>query len=164
MSWRAAGLLPLLLLAGCEPRHVPEPLLRFEGLPVRGSIADAKREGFPWCVTQTRTLRCRREGVMVMGQGPYTAAADLYHKDGSGGFDKLTLWHPYDQRAVSEVGKVLKAQGWQLCRTGPNERHGDQEIYRKAGAPVRFSIDLSYYGKRRIRLIPERGQPTGKCW
>ena len=101
---------------------------------------------------------------MVAGKGPFSGALDLRHADGSGGFYQLTLWHADDQdKAVYAVGPALQAQGWSLCRTG-TEFRGDQEIYTKAGAPVRFSIDISYWGKRRLRVLPELGQPIGYCW
>ena len=101
---------------------------------------------------------------MVAGKGPFSGALDLRHPDGGGGFHQLTLWHPSDQKAVASVGAMLKAQGWSLCRTGPTEFRGDQEIYTRAGARVRFSIDISYWGKRRLRILPELGQPIGHCW
>jgi hypothetical protein len=163
MRWQAT-LLPLVLLAGCEERRTPPAALWFEGLPVRGSAADAQAAGFTRCVTIARSLRCRREGVMVEGKGPFSAAVDLLYSDGSGGFDQLIFWDDRDQNAVNVVGDLLEARGWQLCRTGPNEDRGDQEIYTKAGAPVRFSIDLSYWGKRRLRILPETNQPKGRCW
>jgi hypothetical protein len=157
------ALLPALLFY-YEPRQGPPPSLWFGDLPVRGSLADANRAGFGQCMASGRHMRCRREGVMLLGQGPYSAAVDLLYEDGGGGFEQLTLWHPGDQHAVSDVAEVLKAQGWRLCRTGVDETRGDQEIFTRPGARVRFSIDLSYWGKRRVRILPERGQPTGRCW
>ena len=50
-----------------------------------------------------------------------------------------------------------------LCRTGWEDR-GDQEIWTKPGARVRVLMDLSYWSKRRMRVFPEKGQPTGRCW
>lgn len=160
-------LLLLPLLTACEPAQKPPPALWFEGLPVRGSMGDAQRAGLTDCVRDTRSVRCRGDRVMVMGKGPYTGAADLLYGDGSGGFEGLTLWHDGDQNndpaGVQAVGDLLKARGWQLCRTG-EEMRGDQEIYTRAGAPVRFSIDISYWGKRRLRILPEQNQPKGHCW
>ncbi|UZK67537.1 hypothetical protein [Sphingomonas sp. M1-B02] len=161
---RYATLLPLVLLASCEERRKPPAALWFEGLPVRGSAAEAQAAGFTRCGTVGRSLRCRREGVMVAGKGPYAAAVDLLYSDGSGGFDQLTVWDDRDQSAVNAVGTLLESQGWQLCRTGLDDNRGDQAIYTKAGVPVRFSIDLSYWGKRRLRILPETNQPKGKCW
>ena len=100
---------------------------------------------------------------MLAGQGPYHAAIDLDRSDGSGGFRQVTLWHGSSQTAVNAVGHALIARGWSLCRTGLQDR-GDQEIYTRPGAPVRISVDISYWNKRRLRVLPERGQVTGKCW
>jgi hypothetical protein len=160
----AGGLLALVLLAGREPVPPPPKAFWLGALPVQGALADALHAGFARCLETTRKLRCRKEGVMLVGQGPYSAAVDLRAADGRGGFEGITLWHQWDQQAVGAVGDVLEARGWKLCRTGPHEFRGDQQIYTRAGAPVRFSMDLSYWGKRRLRVLPERGQPTGHCW
>ncbi|CAN5428790.1 hypothetical protein BH10PSE15_BH10PSE15_12630 [soil metagenome] len=90
---------------------------------------------------------------MLEGTGPYEAALDLVGSDGSGGFDQLLLWHDSDQYAVYAVTDVLEKQGWRSCNTGTDD-HGDQNIYTHAGVPVRVSMDLSYWGKRRLRVIP----------
>jgi hypothetical protein len=156
--------LPLILVIGFEPHRKPPRALWFEGVPVRGSMADAQRAGFTDCIRFTRSVRCQREGVMIAGEGPYSAGVDLLYRDGSGGFDEVVLWSDDDQKAVSRVGRVAKDRGWSLCRTGPTEFRGDQEIYRSARSPVRLSIDISYWNKRRLRMIPEQDQPTGHCW
>ena len=64
---------------------------------------------------------------------------------------------------MSRIGNELAEQGWDQCRTGQEDR-GDQRILTKPGSPVRVSIDITYWGKRRLRILPERGQPTGHCW
>ncbi|WP_066797125.1 hypothetical protein [Sphingomonas soli] len=154
-----------VLIAGHEPIFPPPRGLWLGTLPVQGDRADAMRAGLTHCTSATRNrLRCRKDGVMLMGLGPYTAAVDMYGADGRGGFYQLTLWDSDDQDTVQEVGTRLKAQGWSLCRTAHNEFAGDQEIYTRAGAPVRFSIDISYWGKRRLRILPELNEPTGHCW
>ena len=48
------------------------------------------------------------------------------------------------------------------CETG-NERWGDQDIYTRQGVPVRVSMDLSYYGKRRARILPPWNQRERSC-
>ncbi|RYG85255.1 MAG: hypothetical protein EON59_12595 [Alphaproteobacteria bacterium] len=155
----------MVLLAGRVPVPPPPSALLLGTLPVQGSRADALRAGFTHCTEGTRNrLRCRRAGVMLAGQGPYTAAVDMLGTDGRGGFYQLTLWDDGDQKSIRAVGRLLKANGWSLCRTGPNENAGDQEIYTRAGSRVRFSIDISYWGKRRVRILPELNQPTGYCW
>lgn len=159
----AAILAVVMVLTGCGTAGPPPREMLYEGLPIQGSIATAKRLGFDTCVRVGRGLRCRSGAVRLKGQGPYRAAVDLLELDGSGGFYQLTLWHDRDQHAVSAVGDALEKDGWQLCRTGQEDR-GDQEIYTKPGSRVRISIDLSYWGKRRIRVLPELGQPTGYCW
>jgi hypothetical protein len=159
-----AVLLPLALLGGCKAQPGPPAALWFDGLPVRGSLADAQRAGFTRCVMMdARSMRCRRNGVMVAGQGPYNAAVDLKGGDGSGGFHQLTLWNEGDQQGLYAVGEVFRKRGWSICRTGQIDR-GDQTIYTRQGSRVRLSMDISYYSKRRLRVMPEAGQPTGYCW
>ena len=150
------------LLGGCDPAPPPPPARSFEGLPVTGSRAFAEKLGFTPCIDTSNALRCRKAGVMLLGAGPYSAAVDL-RGSGESGFDELTLWHDDDQSAVLAVADRLKELGWTLCRTGQEDR-GDQDIWTKAGAPVRFSMDVSYWGKRRMRVLPEQNQPTGRCW
>lgn len=150
----AAALLAGILVAGREPVRTPPPPLAFAGLPVSGSVADARRAGFTRCVRiDAFRLRCRRAPVMLFGGGPYEAAVDLIGSEGRGGFDRLTLWQEGDQYAVYKLVEALQRQGWRHCETG-DERWGDQDIYTHPGAPVRVSMDLSYYGKRRVRFLP----------
>lgn len=154
---RAAIAIAALLLAGCnsEPPAPPPPSLAYAGLPVSGSLADARRAGFDQCLQMDGGhLRCRRSGVMLLGAGPYEAALDLTGGDGASGFRQITLWHDRDQSAVLKVSEALKKQGWAFSYTGEGGR-GDQMILTKKGAPVHFSIDLSYWGKRRVRILPE---------
>ena len=158
--WLAIG--AALALAACKATP-PPPNLAFDGLPVTGNRAHAESLGFGGCKETSDALRCRRSGVMLMGQGPFEGAVDLRNRDDRVGFRQLTLWHDSDQRAVLGVGKRLAAQGWRLCRTGQEDR-GDQEIWTKPGASVRFSVDISFWGKRRLRILPETGDPLGHCW
>ncbi|MCP3731837.1 hypothetical protein M9978_15535 [Sphingomonas sp. MG17] len=159
---RVATSLILILAGGCEPARVPPGNLSVEGLPVTGSLAFAQRAGFTRCLDFNSYLRCRRDGIYLAGEGPYQGAIDARGADGGGGFDQLTLWHERDQRAVVAVARKLAVSGWRLCRTQIDDR-GDQNIWRKAGSKVRVSIDVSYWGKRRLRVLPELGQATGKC-
>lgn len=154
----------LALLSACGGPEVSPPAnTSLEGLPITGSVPFAKSLGFTRCLDFNAYLRCRREGIMFVGEGPYSGAVDSSGTDGRGGFRNLTLWSEQDQFAVTKVGQRLLAAGWRLCRTGTADR-GDQSIYTKPGSAVRVSIDASYWGKRRLRVIPESGQPTGKCW
>jgi hypothetical protein len=98
-------------------------------------------------------LRCQRSGVLLWGRGPYRAAVDMDGSEGQSGFDHLTLWSDDDQDAIYRLVAVLKRTGWTYCYTGPEEA-GDQAIFTRPGTPVRVSIDISYYGKRRARLLP----------
>lgn len=150
-----------LLVTGCAPTP-PPPNQAFEGLPVMGDQAFAEKLGFAPCFPTSNAIRCRKEGVTLFGKGPFRGAVDMKEGKGSG-FYELTLWHDSDQDSVLVLNPVLKAQGWQLCRTGQEDR-GDQEIWTRAGSKVRFSVDISYWGKRRFRILPERGQPTGHCF
>lgn len=159
---RSAMVLALVLLAGCEPSKPPPPSRSFGGLPVSGNAADAKKAGFTNCSDGRNGLVCRRDNVMLLGQGPYNAALDMIGSDGSGGFAQLTLWHDGDQMAVQAVGNTLEREGWHMCLTGTDER-GDLEIYSRPGAAVRAAIDISYWGKRRLRIIPEGQADTPQC-
>lgn len=107
-------------------------------------------------------MRCRRHAVMLEGQGPYEAAVDLVGGRGKGGFHELTLWHDTDQYAVYKIRDALRNRGWRYCYTG-TDRRGDQVIYTRKGVPVRISMDLSYWGKRRLRLIPEWNDKEQRC-
>lgn len=152
MVW-CRSVLALTLLGGCRGAdHPPPPPTSFEGLPVSGSLDDALRAGFTRCRSEWTEMRCRRDSVMLLGQGPFNAAVDLDGGYGDGGFDQITLWHDRDQSAVISVGTVLERQGWRTCYTGAGRR-GDQAIYTHKGATVRFSMDLSYWAKRRLRII-----------
>lgn len=160
-----ALVLALVLTTACEraPDAPPPANLSFEGLPVMGDLAFARNAGFTRCMELGRYLRCRREGVAFGGGGPYQAAVDAVGREGASGFQELSLWSDTDQSALSRVGDDLVAQGWDECRTGEEDR-GDQRILTKAGSPVRISIDITYWGNRRLRILPERGQPMGHCW
>jgi hypothetical protein len=136
----------------------------FDGLPVSGGLATARNAGFTYCIEFTVDMRCRKQVVMVLGQGPYRAAVDLEGSDGGGGFDQLTLWHDLDQTAVFAVGDTLERRGWRSCYRNTSQGDwGDQKIYRREGSSVRFSMDLSYWGKRRLRVIPEWNKRVPSC-
>jgi hypothetical protein len=155
--------LALLALAGCDGRYPPAPPHRtFDGLPISGTLADARAAGFTRCLFNNASVRCLRGGVMLRGHGPYDAAVDLGGKDGRGGFDRITLWHAADQHAVEEVGFALRAAGWRYCYTGEGHR-GDQAIYIRPGSAARVSIDLSYWMKRRLRIFPEANRRKPRC-
>lgn len=153
----------LMLAGGCEAPTAPPRNLLIDGLPVAGTLAFAHRSGFRQCLDFNNALRCRRDGIFLVGEGPYSGAVDAGGSNGGEGFRQLTLWSERDQDAVLAVGDKLSDHGWTLCRTGTQDR-GDQDIYTRPGSRVRVSIDTSFWGKRRLRLIPDFGQPTGKCW
>ncbi len=158
-----ATVLACALLTACAPPALPPPPNRsFDGLPVTGSRHFAETMGFTRCLDTSNALRCRRGGVMLFGAGPYSAAVDI-DRNGRSGFHQVTLWHDTNQNAVHAVSDALGERGWHLCRTG-SEARGDQEIWTRPGSRVRIMMDLSYWGKRRVRILPEQGQPTGRCW
>ena len=167
MPPRTTILASSVLLAACTPTPAPPPPPNraFEGLPITGTRAFAERMGFTRCVDTASALRCRRDGVTLFGSGPYSAAVDL-HRNGRSGFQLLTVWHDRDQYAVYAISDALRDRGWSLCRTGTADR-GDQMIWSRpgtaAGQGVRVMMDLSYWSKRRIRIVPELGQPLGPC-
>jgi hypothetical protein len=114
----------------------------------------AARGGFRHCFNMDAVhVRCRRAGVTLYGRGPYEAAVDLRGSRGQSGFDHLVLWHDGDQRALYDILPSLHRRGWRLCITG-TDRAGDQAIFTRKGEPVRISMDISYYGKRRLRILP----------
>lgn len=146
-------LLPLVSL-GCTPNRQPPPVLLFAGLPVSGDLQSALRTGFRNCFNlDAINVRCRRHGVFVQGHGPYEAAVDLRGSKGQSGFDHLTLWHDQDQRAVYDILVSLHRAGWRSCHTG-NQHSGDQAIFTHPAARVRISVDISFYGNRRLRVFP----------
>lgn len=152
-----------MLCAGCEPVRAPPPALFYGDLPVSGNLADARAAGFDDCFNMDSIhMRCRRHGVMLENQGPYEAAVDLVGSDGRGGFDQLILWHERDNNAVYKVTELLKKRGWHYCYTGTDYR-GDQLILTRKGLSIRMSMDLSYWGKRRLRLIPQWNQKDQRC-
>ncbi len=144
-----------LISASCAPDPPPPPPLYLAGLPVSGSVEIALREGFAACFNDTAiSVSCRRHSVMLYGQGPYEAAIDLRGRNGQSGFFGLTLWHDEDQRALFNLLPELMRRGWHYCYTG-NDRAGDQAIFTHDGERVKISIDISYFGKRRIRILPK---------
>ena len=160
---RSATLCTAMLCAGCEPAGEPPPSLFFSGLPISGGLADAQRAGFNTCFnTDAVHMLCRQHGVMLEDHGPYEASVGLEGSDGRGGFDQVTLWHDRDNNAVHKIADTLKHQGWNECFTG-DDRAGDLAIYTLKGSPVRISMDLSYWGKRRLRIIPEWNQRERRC-
>lgn len=155
--------LALALLMGCRgPDHPPPPATFFDGLPVSGSLDDAIKAGFTRCRSEWTEMRCRRDSVMLLGHGPFNAAVDLNGGHGGGGFDQLILWHDRDQAAAIAIVTFLESRGWRTCYTGAGRR-GNQAIYTHHAARVRFSLDLSYWGKRRLRIIPEWNNREGRC-
>lgn len=154
-----SGTITLLLAAGCQAQKPPPPALTFLELPVAGDRDNAVRAGFDRCIyVDAVSVRCRKGGVMLFGAGPYQAAVDLLGKDGRSGFDHLTLWHDTDQRALYAAIRAAVKSGWDLCYTG-TDRAGDQAIFSRTGEPVRIYLDISYWGKRRIRIYPAATAP-----
>ena len=163
VGMRGALVTALLLCVSCGgPDRPPPPPASFDGLPISGSLDDALRSGFTSCREDTTEMRCRRSNVMFLGFGPFNAALDLNGYNGGGGFDQLTLWHDRDQSALIPIGTALERQGWRLCLTGEGDR-GDQAIYTHPRARARISMDLSYWGKRRLRVIPDWNAREPRC-
>ncbi len=155
---------PVLLLvaavAGCKaraPENPPPAPRSFDGLPVMGDMASATAAGFGGCLEVNRGLRCHKNGVTLVGTGPYDAAVDLLGDDGAGGFDHLTLWHPSDQGAILAVGDALKRAGWHSCLKG------EQEDYTRAASSIRIAIDAAYWGKRRVVITDEGAEAKPRC-
>lgn len=165
-SFHFAAMASVLALAsGCGRADdaPPPPRLSFQGLPVTGDLDLARQAGFTSCLEYNIYFRCRREGVMFEGVGPFHAAVDARGTDGASGFREVSLWSVENQHILPRLARRLVSEGWSECRTGEEDR-GDQHILTKAGSPVRLSIDITYWGNRRLRILPEAGQETGKCW
>ncbi|TZG26050.1 hypothetical protein [Sphingomonas montanisoli] len=159
---RRATLLAFTLLSACTPQRPAPPRVMFDGVPIAGSLADAHKAGFTACIADNVSMRCRRPNLMMLGQGPYSAAIDLVGSDGGGGFDRLSIWHDSDQNAVLSIGEVLKQHGWHSCLKGSGGR-GEVEDYTRPGSPVRVSIEISYWGKRPVNIIREAGVAKPAC-
>ena len=144
----------LILSVEFEPAAPPPPPQGFAGLPVSGSVCFVRRAGFRDCFNKDAVdLRCRRHAVRFLGAGPYEAAVDLRGGYGESGFDQLVLWSEADNDAVFAVIVALTRRGWHYCYTG-SEDWGDQAVFTRAGAPVRVSVDISYWGRRRLTVLP----------
>lgn len=91
-----------------------------------------------------------------------TPAPGLTPNSKWGGFDEVILWHDRDNYAVFDITEHLKRLGWKYCYTGMG-RWGDQAIFTQEGAPVRISMDLTYYSKRRLRILPEWSNRARRC-
>lgn len=158
----AGSLLALTLIGGCQ-RPPPPPGLALDDLPISGTLSGATGRGFTDCLRSDATaMRCRRHNVMVFGLGPFEAAVDLAGGDGSGGFDQVTFWHDRDQYAVYAIAEAFERKGWTSCYNSLSDR-GDQIIYARKGVPFRVMMDLSYYGKRRLRFVPDWNRRDRRC-
>jgi len=150
---RHGALVTLLLMAGCSEYQPPAPFTSFDGIPVSGSLADARYAGFNSCFSGPAYIRCKRHGVMIEGQGPYDAAVELGEGDGSKGFSYVTVSSEKDQNALIAVQNALIRNGWNYCYTG-KEMKGDQAIFTRDGDHVTLSMDISYSFTRRLRIFP----------
>jgi hypothetical protein len=149
-----APVLALTLLASCNEARHPPAAFWFEGLPVTGSLADARRAGFTNCVSHNIDMRCRKEGVLLRRHGPFSAAVDLAGGDGAGGFDHLVLWHPSDQGALVAITTELRKEGWSECLTPGGGAWEGQAIYRRKDSPIFIALDLTYWDRRTLKLYP----------
>ena len=92
-------------------------------------------------------------GVMLNGYGPFEAAVDLRGSKGQHGFDHLTLWSDGDQMALYKVLPAFYRSGWRSCHTELGH-WGGEAVFTRRGMPVFISVDISYWGKRRLRVFP----------
>ena len=156
--------LAALALSGCgEAPKPPEKPIKanavFEGLPLSGNQATAIAAGLTDCVDATKGVRCRKDGIRVMGVGPVSVAVDLELKadDGSARFDHVTLWHPTDQGVVLGLEGTLADAGWKSCITITEER------FWRPPSPLRIAIDTSYWGHRRVVISAPPPDPKPYC-
>lgn len=141
--------LTLLALPGCGDRlsdaakeSPVAPSAVFEGLPLSGNMATAVAAGFGNCIEDTKAIRCRKNGMSLLGVGPLSAAVDLTGTPAR--FDHVTLWHSTDQGLVLDIKPMLERAGWQSCLTP------DAERLWKPPSPLRIAIDTNYWGSRRF--------------
>ncbi|GAA3996941.1 hypothetical protein [Sphingomonas humi] len=158
-----APVLALTLLTSCDEARQPPAAFSFEGLPVAGSIADAQRAGFTNCVSHNIDMRCRKEGVSLKRHGPFSAAVDLQGGGGEGGFDHLILWNPSDQSALVAITTQLRGEGWSECLTPVGDAWKGQAIYQRKGAPIFYSLDLTYWDRRTLKLYPAAPAKIPAC-
>lgn len=158
--------LAALASSGCgdqPPQAKPEPpaipAATFEGLPLSGNLATALAAGFGDCLDGTHGLRCRKDGVMLMGVGPLSAAIDLDvpSQTGNPRFDHVTLWHATDQGATLGLRPILERAGWQSCLTPDAER-----IWHPP-SPLRIAVDTNYWGSRRLVISAPPPDPKPYC-
>lgn len=157
-----SAMLSMALLAGCTPHRQPPPSRSFHGLPVSGTLADARRAGFTRCISDPVSMRCRLSGIRVEGQGPYEAAVDLVGSDGNGGFDVLTIWCDRGETALFDAGEALERDGWRSCILGHGDV-GEQQVFTHPRVSFFYTMDISYWMHRRLRLIPIAGKVKPPC-
>ena len=135
------------------------PVAVFAGLPLSGNKATALAAGYGECLEATQGVRCRKDGVSIMGIGPLNSAVDLDARaaDSSARFDHVTFWHGSDQSAVLPLKAALVNLGWQSCLTSEEER------FWKPPAPLRIAMDTSYWGKRRVVISAPPPDPQPYC-
>ena len=163
---RSAFLAPLLfltLLASCGEERQPPAAFLFDNLPVSGSLADARHAGFNACLSSNVGMRCRKEGVFLLRHGPFSAAVDLQGGDGTGGFDHLTLWHSSDQSALVAITNVLRNEGWSECLKAVGGGCEGQAIYQHKGSPIFIALDLTYWGRRGLKVFPAATTKIPRC-
>jgi len=157
--------LAVLALSGCggstpaADQKAEKPSAVFEGLPLSGNYATARKAGYGSCLEGTLGLRCRKDGIVIMGIGPLNSAVDLDREgaDGNARFDHVTLWHDSDQGAMLPLKAVLEKAGWQSCLTA------DEERFWKPPSPLRIAMDTSYWGKRRLVISAPPPDPKPYC-
>jgi hypothetical protein len=156
------AMLGMMILAGCTPHRQPPPSRSFQGLPVSGTLADARRAGFTRCISDPVSMRCRLSDIKVEGEGTYEAAVDLVGSDGNGGFDILTMWSDRGETALFAAGEALERKGWRSCILGHGDV-GEQQVFTHPHVPFFYTMDISYWMHRRLRLIPIAGAVKPPC-
>jgi hypothetical protein len=158
-----ASTLALTLLASCGEARQPPAAFSFEGLPLSGSLADARRAGFTDCLSHNVEMRCRKEGVFFQRHGPFSAAVDLQGGDGEGGFDHLTLWHSSDQSALVAITNVVRDQGWGECLTPVGSGWEGRAVYQRKSSPIFIALDLTYWDRRTLKVYPAASGKAPLC-
>lgn len=166
MMRRMGLLVAAVLTANCSgssssssEREGPlSPTATFAGIPLNGNVATAQKAGFLDCLDSTVGLRCRRNGIRLLGSAPLSAGVDFNVGDSDHKlrFDHVTFWHERDQGAILELRPLLYKAGWRSCLVS------GAELYWRPASSVQIAIDTSFWSTRRM-IVGVLGKSHQAC-